>query len=128
MEPFHPLIVQSTDTKIHEPHIRQTGRDQQSTQARRLAELTFVDVETATFLVGEEGFDMWAFFILLHGIIQIRHRRDQIDRLLVRFLPERQDTDWAILFRRHPSRRDRHTLAARRSEISDLELDTAAAD
>ncbi len=73
-------------------------------------------------------FDMRALFVLRNRAIQIAHIRDQIDRLLIRLLPERQQTDWPILLRRHPRRTDRKHIATRWCDIRHVELTFARAN
>jgi site-specific DNA recombinase len=67
-------------------------------------------------------FDMRAFAIHRQGRVQIRHIRDQIEGLLVRCLPDRQDANRAVLLRGHPCRPYRQQLAPRRHQIADVAL------
>src|SRR6266498_2212421 len=90
--------------------------------------MALVDLEPATFLVGEEGFDMRSLFVQLHGQIQIGHICDQIEWLLVGLLPERQETDGAILLGRHPGRSDGKTLTLRRSQVANVEAYATGSD
>src|SRR5881409_1919240 len=51
MEHSHPIRAHRTDAQIDDPQIGQARRDQQPTHSLRIAEMTFMDVEPATFLV-----------------------------------------------------------------------------
>src|SRR6266545_4924199 len=55
VQPLHPLIGHGTDAQIDDPHIRQTGGDQQPTQPIGVAEMAFMDLKAATFQVREIG-------------------------------------------------------------------------
>src|SRR5690349_17245295 len=90
--------------------------------------MTFLNMEPATFLVRKKGLDMPAFFVLCDRRIQIAHIRDQIDRLLILLLPERQNTDRAVLLSSHPCRAHREEFPSRRSQIANVEPHSAGAD
>src|SRR5262245_20492523 len=128
MEYAHPIILHCTHAQIDNPHIGQARRDQQSRHSLGIAEMTFLDVKPATFLVREEGFDMWAFLVQLYSLVQIAHSRDQIERLLILFLPERQDAERAILQGGHPSWSNRQQFAATWPQIAYVEANPTGRD
>src|SRR5690242_8619451 len=128
MEQLHPVLLCRTDPQIDEPEIGETRRDQQARQSLRVAEMAFMDVEPAAFLVGKEGLNMRALFVELHGGIQIIEIGDQVERLLVLLLPDRQQCDWAILVGSHPSRSNGQELTRRWPQIADVEAHPTSRD
>src|SRR3954451_1068244 len=72
MQLAHPISARGTDAQIDDPEIGQTRRDQQTAQALRVAQMTFVNLEPATFLIRKEGLDLWARLVVLHSRVQIR--------------------------------------------------------
>jgi len=65
--------------------------------------MTFVEIETATFLVGEESFDAEAFFIPMTGFIGQIKVCDQENGFLIPALPPGQHGHWAIPFASNPN-------------------------
>src|SRR4029079_1852475 len=90
--------------------------------------MAFVDVKTATFQIREKGLDMWTLLVQLHGLIQVGHIGEEIERLLIRLLPDRQQAHWAILFSSDPGRRHGKCLAAWWAKGADVERDPTGAD
>src|SRR5439155_26618670 len=123
-----PVLLCRTDPQIDEPEIGQARRDQQTRHSLRVAEMTFMDVEPTAFLVGEEGLNMFALFVELYGCIQIIEVGDQIERLIVLLLPERQECNRAILVGGHPRRSNRQELPLRRPQITDVEAHATRAE
>src|SRR5437762_720479 len=89
MQLAHPIIACGTDAEIDDPEIGQTRRDQQAAQALRVAEMAFMNLEPATFLIRKEGLDLRARLVVLHGCVQIREIGDEINRFLERQFPDR---------------------------------------
>src|SRR3712207_2840406 len=114
MQPLQPVVAQRTDAEVDQPQIRQTCGDQQACQALGLPEMALMQVEAATLLVRKERLDMCSFPIRRQCRFQVQHVRDQVERLLVGGLPDRQDADRAILRCRHPRRPYRQHLPTRR--------------
>ena len=54
-------------TEAYHPDVSQAGGNQEPTNADRVREMAFVDVEATAFLVGEEGFDKAALFSVSSG-------------------------------------------------------------
>src|SRR4029453_8132963 len=88
--------------------------------------MALMNVEAATFLVGEEGFDMCSLLVHLHSGIQIGQSCDQIERSTVRLFPQCQNAERAIVRRSHKGAFDREQFTARRPEIADVEAHTTS--
>ncbi|MDQ2995842.1 MAG: hypothetical protein M3R61_02125 [Chloroflexota bacterium] len=86
-----------------------------------------MDLEPATFLIREERLDLRALFIVLHRRVQIIQIGDEIDRLLERQFPDREDADRAILLGGHPRGRDGEELTARWPQVADVKVDAKGA-
>src|SRR5215216_3427831 len=80
MQLAHPIIPRGTDAEIHNPEIGQTRRDQQPPQARRLAQVTFMNLQSATFLIRKEALNLRTRLVVLYGRVQIIQIRHKIDR------------------------------------------------
>ncbi len=106
MDHLDPLLAQSGQTQVDDPPIGQASRDQQSAQALRIGQMTFMEVKTATFLIREEGFDAKAFFVPVAGFIRQGEIGDQKDGRCVALLPPGNHRDRAIAFLGKPNIRN----------------------
>ena len=68
-------------TEAYHPDVGQACRNQEPTNADAVREMTFVNVKTTIFLVGEEGFDTKAALVEPAGPAAIGQIRDQVDGL-----------------------------------------------
>lgn len=68
-------------TEAYHPDVGQARRNQEPTDADGVREMTFVNVKTTIFLVGEEGFDTKAALVEPAGPAAIGQIRDQVDGL-----------------------------------------------
>jgi len=91
MQPFEPVMAQTTDAQIDDPEIGQARGNQQTTEACWIAQMARMQVKPATLLVREEGFNVRPFAIHVLCVVKISHIRHEIDRLGIRVLPHRQD-------------------------------------
>ncbi len=122
MEPFQPTVADGADPEIADPKIGQAGGDQQAREPGRIAEMARVELEAATFLVGEKGLNMRAFAIQLQGILQVGDIRHEIDRRVIRRFPDRQQAHRPVGRVGHPRGSHGAGLAAHRFQITDLAI------
>ena len=74
-----PILSQCHEAEIDDPQIGQASCDHQGAQAFRIRQMAFVEVKSAAFLVGEEGFDLKTFFVPITGFtgqFEIGHQKD----------------------------------------------------
>src|SRR4030042_3000857 len=92
----YPMLSRRYETEVHDPQVRQARRNHQRTQAFGLGQMTFMEVKSATFLVGKEGFDLKAFFVPITGFatqIKVGHEKDGVE---VTAFPPSDDCDRSI--------------------------------
>jgi len=80
-------------TEAYHPDVGQARRNQEPTDADGVREMTFVDVKTTFFLVGEEGFDTKAVLVEPAGPAAIGQIRDQVDGFFVGGSPPRHQVE-----------------------------------
>ena len=80
-------------TEAYHPDVGQARCNQEPTDADGVREMTFVNVKTTTFLVGEEGFDTKAALVEPAGQASIGQIRDQVDGLFVGGSPPRHQIE-----------------------------------
>jgi hypothetical protein len=86
MDQANPIIAKGGQAQENNPEIGQASGDHQRAQALRVREMTFVEVKTAAFLIGEKGFDAKAFFVPMTGGIRQIQIGDQKDGFGIAFL------------------------------------------
>jgi len=82
-----PVVPLGNHAQIDDPDISQASRNQQAGQARRIRDMTFVQIEAAALLVGEESFNPVAFGVPVTSFFGQFHIRDQVNRIFVSSLP-----------------------------------------
>ncbi len=122
VQPLQPAVAHGADAEIDDPEIGQAGGDQQAREPCGIAEMALVELEAATFLVGEKGLNMRAFAVQLQGLIQVSHIRHEIDRCGIGRLPDGQEADRPIGRAGHPRWRHGEGFAVRRFQITDVAL------
>ena len=127
MQRAHPIIPRGTDAEIDDPELGSTRRAPQATPPLRVAEMTCMHLEPATFLIRKEGLDLRALWVVLHDRVQISEIRHEIDRFLERQRPDGQDADGAIRFGGHPRGRDGQEFTARWPQVADVDVDAIGA-
>ena len=82
-----PTGAAGIDAEVNHPNISQTSSYHQSSQAVRVGQMAFVQMEAPTFLVREEGFNAEPFFVPVAGLLGQIQIGDQINWLFVTFPP-----------------------------------------
>jgi len=67
MNPPSKRACGGLNTEVDHPDISQASGNQQTCQPLRMAQVAFVEMEPATFLVGEESFDEEALLVVGAG-------------------------------------------------------------
>lgn len=114
MDDGNPMVANGETAQVNDPEIGQAGGDHQVTQSGWIGEMTFVQEKAATFLVGEKGFDLEAFFVPVQGFMGQIKVGDQVQRVGVPAFPGGNHRHGTVAFLSKPDLRDA-------DEIIDLE-------
>jgi hypothetical protein len=109
MDDGHPLVSFGYHIQVNHPNVSQTSGYQQTGHSLWVRNVALLQMEAATFLVGEEGFNSKPFAIPVAGFLGQGHIGDQINWLLRIFPPPSNDPNWAIFILSNKDIRQRET-------------------
>jgi len=89
-------LLLGKSTQIDDPDVRQAGSNEDAGQACWVSNMTLVELEAATFLVREEGFNAHAFAIPVANLVGQSQIGDEKDRCWVGFVPPEHDGDGTV--------------------------------
>ena len=115
----YPILSPGYKTEVHDPQVRQARRNHEGAQALGIGQMTFMQVKSAAFLVGEEGFDLKAFLVPMTGFatqLEIGHQKDGFE---VTAFPPGNDRHWAIAFERKADVWNTDLIAWAQGQISE---------
>src|SRR5690606_21591518 len=96
MDDSNPLVSFGYHAQINYPNVSQTSSYEQAGHARWVGNMTFVQMEAPTLLVGEEGFNAKASTIPVTGFFSQGHIGDQVNRFLRVFTPPSHNQNRAM--------------------------------
>src|SRR4249919_4302020 len=96
MNEFVPAIGHAEYAQVDHPNVGETSGDQQACEALWVADMALVELKAATFLVGEEGFNAHAFFVVAACFFTQAKIGDQVKRLAMLLVPPDDNKDRAI--------------------------------
>lgn len=82
-----PALPQGVQSDVDNPEVGETCGDQESTQARRVRQVAFMQMKSSTFLIREQRLDFESFTAPSAGFFNRGHVRDGMDRLFTIFSP-----------------------------------------
>jgi hypothetical protein len=91
-----PVVPLGNHAQIDDPDVGQASSDQQAGQARRVRDMTSVQVEPSALLVGEESLNPVSFGVPVTSFFGQFHIRDQVDGLFVSGFPPGNGLHWAV--------------------------------
>src|SRR3954470_6196238 len=86
----------SLRAKINHPDIGKTGGNSEACQPHGIADVAFMQMKPAAFLVGKESFNVHALLIPVTSLFTEFQSGDQIKRVCVLCRPAEHDLNWPI--------------------------------
>ena len=78
VDDFDPIISLGNDAQVDNPDVGQASCNHQPSQTRWLRDVALMQVETAAFLIREQGFNAEPLFIPIAGLLRQFHVGNQV--------------------------------------------------